>query len=155
MRFFSCTAALLCAALLAVTPCARAQTLTCIVPEGQYVNVRKQAASSAATWGILHGGETIEADPDEVKNGFFKTTFREKEAYVSVRYFETATEETCVVEANGRVRTRKSPGGEALGFVQPGETVRVLGWRYDADGDKWARCTGKRYIAAEFLKTDE
>lgn len=156
MRIKNMTAALLFMAVLAMPfPRALGETLTCIVPDGQYVNVRKQASSTAATWGVLHGGDTIEADPQEIKDGFFKTTFKEKEAYVSVRYFEIAADETCVVEANGRVRTRKSPGGEALGFIKPGETARVMGWRYDGDGEKWARCTGKRYIAAEFLKAAE
>ena len=33
-----------------------AETLTCVVPQGQYVNVRNRASQSAATWGVLHAG---------------------------------------------------------------------------------------------------
>ena len=35
---------------------AAAETLTCVVKNGQYVNVRNQASQTAATWGIAHGG---------------------------------------------------------------------------------------------------
>ena len=71
--------------LLLCAGCALGETLTCIVADGQYVNVRNRASSSAATWGILHTGDQIEAAPEEITNGFFKTTYRDKVAYVSVR----------------------------------------------------------------------
>lgn len=147
-------AAILLAALLASAG-ASAETLTCIVADNQYVNVRKQASSTAATWGSLHAGDTIEVNPAETQNGFFKTTFKEHTAYVSVRYFEVEVNREYVVAANGRVRTRKSPGGEAVGFIKPDETAYVLAWRYDGDGGKWARCTGGRYISAEYLTLTE
>ncbi len=131
---------------------ALAAKFTCIVADGQYVNVRNRASSSAATWGILHHGDTIEAKPGEIVNGFFKTTFEDRVAYVSVRFFEAAVEQDYEVEANGRVRMRKSPGGDAVGFIQPGEVIRVKAWRYASNGSKWARCTGEKYIAAEYLK---
>ena len=134
---------------------ARAATFTCIVADGQYVNVRNQASSSAATWGILHTGDTIEAKPGEITNGFFKTTFKDRIAYVSVKFFETIVEQDYLVEANGRVRMRKSPNGDAVGFIQPGETIRVKAWRYASNGSKWARCTGGKYIAAEYLTLAE
>lgn len=139
--------------LLGALSCAGAESLTCIVADGQYVNVRNRASSSAATWGILHAGDVIEADPAQITDGFFKTTFNEHVAYVSVRFFEIPTDETCTVEANGRVRVRQSPGGEATGFVKPGTNVHVLGWRYAADGSKWARCTGGSYISADCLRS--
>lgn len=145
--------ATLLAALFAALPlCALAQTLTCTVADGQYVNVRNRPSSAAATWGILHTGDTIEADPAEITDGFFKTDFGGHTAYVSVRYFEIPEDGDFTVEANGRVRVRQSPGGEATGFVKPGKTVHVLAWRYAADGSKWARCTGGSYVSAEYLK---
>jgi len=131
---------------------AHAETLTCIVADGQYVNVRNRASSTAATWGILHTGDTIETDPAEITDGFFKTTFNNRVAYVSVRYFEIPVDKEYTVEANGRVRVRQSPGGEATGFVKPGRTVHVIAWRYAADGTKWAKCTGGSYVSAEYLK---
>ena len=133
----------------ACTACA--QTFTCCVADGQYLNVRKQPSSTAATWGVMRAGETIEAEPAEIRNGFFKTTFMEHEAYVSVNYFEIAVNADYTVSANGRVRVRKTPGGKTSGFIQPGETVRVRAWRYAADGSLWARCPGPKYIAAEYL----
>ena len=129
--------------------------LVCIVADGQYVNVRNRASSSAATWGVLHTGETILSDPAEITDGFFKTIFRDRVAYVSVRYFEIPVDAHYVVEANGRVRVRSAPGGSPDGFVRPGDRIYVSAWRYDQDGGKWARCTGGQYISAEYLRGEE
>ena len=131
------------------------ETLTCIVPDGQYVNVRNRASSSASALGIMHTGDTIDVDPAQVTNGFFSFTFKDRAAYVSVRYFEIPEDAHYIVEANGRVRLRKTPGGDADGFIRPGATVYVTAWRYGADGTKWARCTGGQYIAAEYLRPEE
>ena len=139
------------AALLGAATPAAAERLECIVADGQYVNVRNQASSSAATWGVLHTGDMIDADPSQIRKGFFKTTYTDRVAYVSVRYFEIAVGQDYIVEANGRVRMRKSPGGSADGFIQPGRRVHVVAWRYGADGSKWARCTGGSYISADYL----
>lgn len=139
----------------ALPAAALCETLTCIVPDGQYVNVRNRASSSASALGMIHTGETIDADPAQIVNGFFAFTFRERAAYVSVRYFEIAEESRYIVEANGRVRLRKAPGGDADGFIKPGAQVYVTAWRYGADGRKWARCTGGQYIAAEYLRPAE
>ena len=141
---------LICAAMPAA-----AETLTCIVADGQYVNVRNRASSQAATWGVMRTGETIETNPAEIANGFFKTTFKDRVAYVSVRYFEIPVDEHYLVEANGRVRLRKSPGGDADGFIKPGAQVYVTAWRYAADGSKWAKCTGGQFISAQYLTAVE
>lgn len=129
-----------------------AETLTCIVADGQYVNVRNQPSPTAAAWGILHTGDTIEASPAQITDGFFKTTFNTHVAYVSVRYFEIPVDKPYVVSSNGRVRLRRSPKGEADGFISPGRQVHVLAWRYAADGSRWARCTGGSYISAACLR---
>lgn len=134
---------------------AQAETLICIVPDGQYVNVRNRASSTAATWGVLHAGDTIDVNPTEIVSGYFKTTYDDRVAYVSVRYFEIPVSEHYIVEANGRVRVRKSPGGEATGFVKPGDQVYVSAWRYAGDGTKWAKCTGGTFISAEYLALAE
>lgn len=137
--------------LLLAAAAACADTFTCIVPEGQYVNVRKQPSSKAATWGVMRAGETIQAEPADVRSGFFRITFMGHEAYVSVRYFEKAENRNYEVSANGRVRIRKSPGGDACGFLQPGDTVHVRAWRCAADGSLWARCPGPKYISASYI----
>ena len=136
---------------LAMTGAACADTFTCIVPDGQYVNVRKQPSGKAATWGVMRTGETIEADPSEIRNGFLRFTFLGHEAYASVRYFEIEESRDYTVSANGRVRVRKTPVGDASGFIKPGETVRVRAWRRAADGSLWARCPGPKYISAAYL----
>lgn len=153
MRYRKWAAALIVACLLPAA--GLGETLNCIVAQGQYVNVRNRASASAATWGTMRAGETIEADPQEIQNGFFKTTFRDHVAYVSVRYFEIPVNAHYIVEANGRVRLRKAPGGAADGFIKPGEQVYVIAWQYDGDGGKWARCAGGQYIASEYLVAAE
>ena len=130
---------------------AAAEQLTCIVRQGQYVNVRNQPSARAAAWGILHAGDTINTNPSDIRNGFFKTSYQEHDAYVSVDYFETTDGTDYIVAANGRVRMRKSPAGSASGFIQPGTRVHVVAWRYAGDGSRWARCTGGSYISAECL----
>lgn len=150
-------AVLLCAAAAAggMMPAhAKGETLTCIVADGQYVNVRNRASSSAATWGILHAGDVIDADPQEIQNGFFKTIFNDRVAYVSVRYFEIPVDAHYRVEANGRVRLRRAPLGDAAGFIRPGERVYVTAWRYAHDGSRWAKCTGGQYISSDYLKPE-
>ena len=138
--------------LLSMLPMsAPAEQLVCVVREGQYVNVRNQASSRASALGMMHNGDVIDANPAEIKNGFFKTTYKDREAYVSVKFFETAVGADYAVTANGRVRMRKTPAGTASGFIQPGERVHVIAWRYGEDGSKWARCTGGSYISAECL----
>ncbi len=130
---------------------ASAEQLVCIVREGQYVNVRNQASSRASALGMLHNGDVIHADPTDIRNGFFKTDYKDRDAYVSVRFFEIAVGEDYTVTANGRVRMRKSPGGSTSGFIQPGKRVHVIAWRYGEDGSKWARCMGGSYISADCL----
>lgn len=149
-RFPSFIFALLLGLFIAV-PAAMGEQLTCIVRKGQYVNVRNQASARAAAWGVLHTGDVIDTDPAEIKNGFFKISFKSHDAYVSVKYFETAVGADYAVSANGRVRMRKTPAGSASGFIQPGKRVHVIAWRYGEDGSKWGRCTGGSYISADCL----
>ena len=130
---------------------AYAEQLVCIVREGQYVNVRNQASARAAALGMLHAGDIIDTDPADIHNGFFKTTHKDRTAYVSVRFFEIAAGEDYAVTANGRVRMRKTPAGSPSGFIQPGKRVHVIAWRYGEDGSKWARCAGGSYICADYL----
>lgn len=136
------------AAMLLAPLCAQAQTLTCIVSESQYVNVRKQPRSDASSWGKLHNGDTIE--PESVTGGWIEFSFSGKKAYVSVKFFEEDGGGLYTVSANGRVRVRNAPNGERVDWAEPGETVSVEGWRYGTDGALWARC-GSWYIAAEYL----
>lgn len=138
--------------LLCTLACsASAEQLVCIVREGQYVNVRNQASAHAAALGMLHNGDVIYTDPADIRNGFFKTTHKDQDAYVSVRFFETAVGADFTVTANGRVRMRKSPAGSTSGFIQPGKRVHVIAWRYGEDGSKWGRCAGGSYISADCL----
>lgn len=144
-------AAMMAAWMMLACAGAAGETLTCVVADGQYVNVRNRASRTAATWGVLHTGDVIEAQPHEITNGFFRTIFNDRVAYVSVQYFEIPVDAQYRVEANGRVRLRSAPMGDAAGFVQPGDLVYITAWRFAADGSRWGKCTGGRFVSAEFL----
>lgn len=130
---------------------ASAEPMTCIVPKGQYVNVREKPRSDAGKVTELHNGDEIEVC--EVVDGFLRFTFRERDVYASVDYFESdAGMEEYEVVANGRVRLRDAPGGKCVGWKEPGTTASIFGWRYAADGTLWGRVTGMEYISAECLQ---
>ena len=133
--------------VLMYLPC-KALELSCVVPESQYVNVRKQPRSDAATWGKLHNGDKIEVE--SIENGFIEFAFGSRTGYASVKYFEEAVSGEFIVTANGRVRTRNAPAGKRVGWVEPGTTVKITAWRYDDDGGKWGKCMGE-FISADFL----
>lgn len=139
---------ILSAALLLAPLVTQAETLMCIVKETQYVNVRKQPRSDAASWGKLHNGDTIEVE--SVSGGWIQFNFNGHKAYARVDYFELEGGGEYMIEANGRVRVRSTPNGERVSWANPGETVNVYGWRYGSDDKLWARCGGW-YVAAEYL----
>ena len=124
------------------------QTLTCVVSESQYVNVRKNPRSDAATWGRLHNGDTIELEG--VSGGWIEFSFGGRKAYANAKYFEITENGLYRINANGRVRVRSAPNGQRVDWADPGEIVSVEGWRYGEDDALWARCGG-RYIAADYL----
>lgn len=147
-----CALALIAVAALSIGfSAARAETLTCAVSEGQYVNVRNRPRADAQKVGELHNGDEIDAV--SVSGGWIEITYKDRAAYVSANYFEVSEPKggtVYVVEANGRVRVRATPGGKRVDWADPGDTVRVFGWRYGSDGGKWARCA-YGYIAASYL----
>lgn len=148
-----CALALVAGAAFAIRfiPSASAETLVCIAPEGQYVNVRKAPRDDAGVWGKLHAGDEIDAKG--VESGFIRFTFGGSRAYVSVKLFEIPADCTYRVEADGRVRVRSAPGGDRVAWAEPGDAVQVDAWRYDAGGALWAR-SGNRYIAASCLSPE-
>ena len=145
-----CVLAMIAGASIALLfiPSASAETLVCIAPEGQYVNVRKAPRSDAGVWGRLHAGDEIDAKG--VESGFIRFVYGGSRAYVSVKLFEIPADCRYVVAADGRVRVRSAPGGDRVAWAEPGDAVQVDAWRYDASGSLWAR-SGERYIAASCL----
>lgn len=137
-------------AFLALSCClAAAETMTCIIPDGQYVNVRNRAAKGAATWGELRNGDTI--TPEGVTDGWVNFRFNGHDAYAMVKYFEIPENAEYVVVGDGRVRSREQPNGKRVDWVNPGDAIHVDAWRYDNDGGKWARA-GSVYVSADYLE---
>lgn len=127
---------------------AAAETMTCMVERGHYVNVRTGPTESASSNGRkIHGGDEIEVI--SVSDGWITIDWRGVNAYVSAIYFEAPVDADYEVSANGRVRWRKAPGGAVGGYYQPGEIVHVDGYRY-GDGATWARI-GDRYVDMAYL----
>lgn len=129
---------------------AAAETMTCIVPEGQYVNVRQKARADASTLGETRNGDTIDAV--SVSDGWVEFDYDGKTAYAMVKYFEIEAGSDFVIMANGRVRYRDAPNGNALDFYAVGTVVHVDAWRYDKSGNLWGRI-GNHFVAAEFLES--
>lgn len=140
------------ALLLSTTLMASAESMKCTVPEGQYVNVRKQASSKAASWGKLHRDDVVEVD--SVDKGWIKFEYNGHIAYVKSKYFEEVDGATYVVVSNGRVRLRESPNGNRVGWVNSGEEYTVLSWSYGSDNKLWGKLqgTGGGYVSIDYLQ---
>ena len=131
---------------------ALAEEMTCICPVSQYVRIRVSASRNAGVWGQLHAGDTV--DVQGVENGFLRINTEGHTAYVDCRYFEREDGAWYIIDANGRVAKRKSPGGEKTGWLNPGVRIQVMGWRYGADGGLWARVYGGAYVSGSYLKRE-
>lgn len=131
---------------------ALAEEMICICPASQYVRIRVSASRNAGVWGQLHAGDKV--DVHGVEDGFLQITSDGHTAYVDCRYFEREDGGWYVVNANGRVAKRKSPGGGKTGWLNPGVRIQVMGWRYGADGRLWARVYGGAYVSADYLKRE-
>ena len=120
-----CVLAMIAGASIALLfiPSASAETLVCIAPEGQYVNVRKAPRSDAGVWGRLHAGDEIDAKG--VESGFIRFVYGGSRAYVSVKLFEIPADCRYIVAADGRVRVRSAPGGDRVAWAEPGDAVQV------------------------------
>ncbi len=142
------TAAIITAMFLFTVLGAAAETMTCIIPKGQYVNIRQKARSDASTWGEARNGDTIEAS--SITNGWVEFDYDGKTAFAMVKYFEIEVDSDYTVTANGRVRYRDAPNGDVIDFYEVGTQVHVDAWRYDKKGNLWGRI-GDRYVASEYL----
>lgn len=129
--------------------CACAETMVCIIPKGQYVNVREKASLKAFSIGEVRNGDEIECDGYE--SGWVKCTFKGETAYVKAVYFEFADDADYRVTGNGRVRLRDSAGGKKVDFIALDTVVHVYGWQYAKDGSLWARTDGG-FISKAFLE---
>ena len=139
--------------LLIGSTAAAAETMTCVISKGQYVNIRNRPSKTASTLGDgFRNGDTVEAE--EITGGWIAFTFDGEAAYVRTDYFEIVDGGQYVISGNGRVRYREAPGGKKIDFYPVGEVVTVDAWRYDAEGGRWARI-GDRYVMAEYLQACE
>ena len=69
--------------------------------------------------------------------------------WVHINYLLTEEQGQYTVTANGRVRLRITPDGDAIGWLKPGQTIEVL-----AIFSEWAR-TENGWVMAEYLEANE
>lgn len=137
-------------AIFLLSSTAAAETMTCIIPEGQYVNVRNRASKKASTLGRgFRNGDTVEVE--KIADGWINFTMDGEAAFVRAEYFEAVDGAQYTITGNGRVRYRAAPGGAKVDFYPVGEIVTVDAWRYDNEGGRWARI-GDYYVMAKFLE---
>ncbi|HPJ03347.1 MAG TPA: hypothetical protein PKU80_10950 [Candidatus Limiplasma sp.] len=69
--------------------------------------------------------------------------------WVNISYLMTDEAGLYTVTANGRVRLRSTPDGDAIGWLKPGQTVEVL-----SIFGEWARME-KGWVMAEYLEANK
>ena len=123
-------------------------TMYVTVSPGSVLNARFTPSKGAEIVGRLERGDKLVVT--EIKDGWATVILCGDTLYCSAKYLSdhppTDEPTTYTVAANGRVKVRKTPDGEAVGWVYPGDTVQVLGW---VDG--WAR-TAQGYISNNYLE---
>lgn len=74
-----------------------------------------------------------------------------KSEYLSPHPVEFEDLGTFANTSGGRIRVRKTPGGERRRWMEDGETVEVLAWITDAEGVRWAGISDG-YVMEDYLE---
>lgn len=98
----------------------------------QLLNVRKQPKKSASTWGTVRGGDDVYVTA--IEGAWATVDYDDETGYVLLWYLEITANVACTIVSNGRVRVRVLPGGSIDGFMQDGDSLMVLAWRFDDEG---------------------
>ncbi|MBR6861210.1 MAG: hypothetical protein IKM73_07815 [Acidaminococcaceae bacterium] len=147
------------ATALAVVTTVRAETYTCACPRGEWVWIRETPEKTGRKIGRVRFGCEIEAGKPE--NGFIAINTKPAwmlegehaaRGYVDVSYFYWTEPETLYrVNTTGPLAKRETPEGRLLCWIKPGIRISVLGWRYAANGELWARVYKGGYVSAKYL----
>ena len=126
-----------------------AYTLFVHVQDGSYLNGRMKPSKDSAIEIRLFRGDAVSVIT--IENGWAEIIGGEAgTAWCCVDYLADYPPDGDVrlytVVANGRVRVRRTPDGDVVGYVQNGDTVEV---RFVIDG--WAYI-GNGYVMADYLE---
>ncbi len=133
---------LLAALLMPLIGCAEEQgrTMYVVVSENSRLNVRTKPDKHSEVAAALFNGDTILVF--EVKGGWARTNSAGEwsEGWVSIDYLTSDPDfepTSMCVKSNGRVRVRKTPGGEVARYIKNGQNVTVTLWN-----GNWAKIDG-------------
>lgn len=143
--------------LISCTMVASAETLfVCCVHKGEWVWVREAPSHEAEKIDTIRYG--VECQVSEIINQYAHIKYRgDREGWADVSYLEMPIKETIyTITTDGPVNKRETPDGRYMGRVKGGGTrISVLGWRYSASGELWAKVYHGGYIKAEYLQIAE
>ena len=138
---------------------AKAESYTCVVHKGEWVWIRESPSKTAKQIGRVRYGYDIESGKPE--NGFFRIDVRPgwlldgetaTTGYVDAQYFDRNVEEQMYrIICEGPLAKRETPEGRLMCWIKPGSKISVLGWRYDKNGDLWAKVFKGGYVKGCFL----
>ncbi len=112
-----------------------------VVSQSSWLNGRYEPDAGSSVEARFQRGDQV--DVYEVQNGWARVAGGECQyVWCSAEYLSSTPPgtkaETCTVVSDGRVRVRKTPGGELVRWVKSGSTVtvqyRIDGWAYIGDG---------------------
>ena len=128
----------------------------CAVTKGEWVWLRATPSPDGEKIGTIRFG--VEGEIHEIANQYARiTTGDGREGWADVSYLLIPIKETIyTIICSGPVNKRETPDGRYLGRVKGGGTrISVLGWRYSASGELWAKVYHGGYIKAEYLQIAE
>lgn len=128
----------------------------CVVHKGEWVWVRSAPARDADKIDTIRYG--YECQVSEIVNQYAHITYRDgRKGWVDVSYLEMPIKETIyIIKTAGPVNKRETPDGRYMGRIKGnGTRISVLGWRYSAAGELWAKVFHGGYVKAEYLQIAE
>ena len=120
-----------------------------------YVNVRQEPSTKSEIIGRLYCGDGVQTE--EQKNGWIyciDLPFEFSHGWVCTGYLTddcpVYTDSRYQVTGNGRVALRKEVSGKIVGWVRPGDVLKIQ-WI----SSEWALTEKGQYIKSEFLERQE
>lgn len=118
---------------------------------GGPLNIRAKPWVGAEIVGTLIPGDGVEVVSVSDGWALVEASIEAGEGYVSMDYLTNEAQRTgaYLVDACGRVRVRRSPGGERVRWLEDGEAVNVERWEM-VKGEAWA-FVGDGYVMGDCL----
>lgn len=132
--------------------CAAEDTrFVCAVHKGEWLWVRDAPSKEATQVDTIRYG--VEGEIHEIRNGYARiTTNSGKSGWVDVSYLDIPiNEEIYIVTSDGPLNKRETPDGRFMTRIRSGARISVLGWRYSASGELWAKVYHGGYVKAQYL----